>query len=61
MSALKTYTVMLVTKGSYAGSVEATSVDDAVARTFEYWCNDDPHPFEKDDEELITVTVEEEE
>jgi hypothetical protein len=58
---LKTYSVLLVTKGFYGGSVQATSTDEAIARTFEIWRNEEPHPFEKDDEELVTVTAEEEE
>ena len=61
MSELKTYSVLLVTKGFYAGSVEAASLDDAVARTRETWCTADLHSYEQYDEELVSVIAEEEE
>jgi triosephosphate isomerase len=54
---LKTYTLQLVTKGSYTGSVLAASVDDAVARARTIWCTEHPHPFEQFDEELEHVTA----
>jgi hypothetical protein len=56
---VKIYTLQLVTKGSYTGSVLAASVDDAVARTRDIWCTKHPHPFEPFDEELEYVIAQE--
>jgi hypothetical protein len=56
---VKIYTLQLVTKGSYTGSVLAASVDDAVARTRDIWCTEHPHPFQKFDEELEYVIAQE--
>jgi len=60
MRKLKTFTVLLVTKGFFSGIVEATSEDDAVERTFHLWRTECPHPFEKyDDSELESVVAQE--
>ena len=59
MSKLKTFNVELITKGYFSGAVEATSREDAVERTFDLWRNASPHPFEKDDHELISVIAQE--
>jgi len=60
MSKLKTFTVLLVTKGFYSGTVEATSEDDAIERTFHLWRSECPPPFEKsDDSELESVVAQE--
>lgn len=54
------FTVMLITKGFFAGSVEASSHDEAVEKTFHVWRTECPHPFERcDDDELIDVIAEE--
>ena len=56
---LRTYSVRLITKGFFEGTVEASSEDDAIDETFRLWCTECPHPFEKsDDSELIDVIVE---
>lgn len=55
MSTLKTYEVILVTKGLFAGTVEATSETDAVEQTFQIWRTECPHPFEQCDDELVSV------
>jgi hypothetical protein len=60
MSKLKTYSVFLVTRGVYGGAIKATSIDDAIARGFNLWDRDNPHLFDKDTEQLMTVTAEEE-
>jgi hypothetical protein len=60
MGKLKTYTLRLITKGTYTGSVRAPSVDEAFARARNSWSNEDPHPFEQIDEELEYVITEEE-
>jgi len=60
MSKLKTFTVLLVTKGFFSGTVEATSEDDAIERTFHLWRTECPHPFEQsDDSELESVVAHE--
>ena len=53
MSTLRTFEVRLITRGYFIGEIEAASEADAVARTFDIWCNVSPHPFEQDDHELI--------
>lgn len=58
--ALRDYSVVLVTKGFFVGTVEAVSIEDAIDRTFHIWRTECPHPFEKsDDSELISVVAEE--
>jgi hypothetical protein len=59
MSRSKTYSVTMITRGTYSGEVEATSQADAIRRTYDLWCNASPHPFEKDDNELMSVDAEE--
>jgi hypothetical protein len=59
MSTLKTFDVQLITKGFFSGTVEAASRKDAVERTYHLWRTACPHPFEQDDDELISVIVEE--
>ncbi|MEQ1613908.1 MAG: hypothetical protein ABL904_14275 [Hyphomicrobiaceae bacterium] len=58
MSTLRTFEVRLITRGYFIGEIEAASETDAVARTFDIWCNVSEHPFEQDDHELISVTAE---
>ncbi len=58
MSKLKTYEVRLTTKGYFFGEVEAVSEEDAIKRTFDLWCNASPHPFEQEDDQLISVEAE---
>lgn len=58
MSTLKTFEVRLITRGFYSGSVEAETEADAIDRVFHIWRTACPHPFEKDDNELIDVIVE---
>ncbi len=54
------FTVLLITKGFLAGSVEASSSEEAIEKTFHAWRTECPHPFERcDDDELIDVIAEE--
>ena len=58
---LRKFSVLLTTKGFFAGTVEASSADDAIEETYRLWRTECPHPFEKsDDSELIDVIVEDE-
>ena len=58
---LRRFSVLLTTKGFFAGTVEASSADDAIEETYRLWRTECPHPFEKsDDSELIDVIVEDE-
>lgn len=60
MKKLKSYDVVLVTKGFFAGTVDAVSEDDAIEQTFHLWRTECPHPFQQsDDSELISVTAQE--
>ena len=59
MSTLKTFDVQLITKGFFTGTVEAASREDAEKRTNHLWRTACPHPFEQDDDELLSVIVEE--
>lgn len=55
-----TFTVLLITKGFFAGSVDAASRDEAIEKTFLIWRTECPHPFERcDDDELVDVIAEE--
>jgi hypothetical protein len=54
---LKTYSVLLVTRGYFSGDVQATSEEHAIAESYCAWKEECPHPFEMDDHELIHVEV----
>lgn len=57
---LKTWNVFLTTRGSFTGTVEAKSLDDAIEQAYRLWRTECPHPFEKsDDDELMDVIAEE--
>lgn len=57
----RTFTVLLITKGFFAGSVDASSREEAIEKTFHIWRTECPHPFERcDDDELVDVIAEEE-
>lgn len=52
----KTFSVSLIAKSFYSGTVEALSEDEAIERTFQIWRTECPHPFDQsDDAELISV------
>lgn len=60
MKMTRTFNVTLITKGFFSGTVEASSVEDAIEETFRIWRTECPHPFEKsDDDELVDVTADE--
>ncbi len=54
---LKTYSVLLVTRGYFSGDIQATSEKHAIAESYRAWKEECPHPFEMDDHELIHVEV----
>jgi hypothetical protein len=60
MTTTRSFSVTLITKGFFTGTVEAATAEDAVEETFRIWRTECPHPFEKaDDDELVDVTVDE--
>ena len=56
----RTFNIYLTGKSFYFGSVDATSIDDAVAKATDLWRTAIPDPFERYDEELIDVIAEQE-
>ena len=60
MSNNRTFNIYLTGRAFYFGSVEAASIEDAVAKATDLWRTAIPDPFEQYDEELIDVIAEEE-
>ena len=60
MSNSRTFNIYLTGRAFYFGSVEAASIEDAVAKATDLWRTAiHPDPFEQYDEELIDVIAEE--
>lgn len=60
MSPTRPFSVVLVTRCLFTGTVDAASPEEAIDEVYSIWRTECPHPFDKlDDAELLDVTAEE--